>query len=289
MEKLAGIHHGAPPAAATPARPSRSAAARERVEVNTAAPAFGKRKAVLYATCFVNYNNPDIGTAARAVLAKNGVETEVVYPACCGMPKLEQGDIERGRRGGAQGVGGAAALDRQGLRRRRADAVLRADAEVRMAADPARGSRRRAAVAGDVRHRRIRRRHRQEGRSGAGPGAARRRRHRASRLPCPRAEHGPEGGRDAAADPRDAGRGDRALLRPWRHLGRAHREFRDGGEGRQAGRAGGAEGRHQLRRLRMPAGGRSPDAGDGNAAGDEKPKPVARRPSDRASRHAPTD
>ena len=31
--------------------------------------------------------------AARAVLAKNGVETEVVYPACCGMPQLEQGDL----------------------------------------------------------------------------------------------------------------------------------------------------------------------------------------------------
>jgi glycerol-3-phosphate dehydrogenase subunit C len=58
----------------------------------TDAPAAG-RKAVLYATCFVNYNNPDIGAAARAVLAHNGVETEVVYPECCGMPQLEQGDI----------------------------------------------------------------------------------------------------------------------------------------------------------------------------------------------------
>ena len=62
--------------------------------VNTAAPAHG-RKAVLYATCFVNYNNPGIGEAARAVLAKNGVETEVVYPSCCGMPQLERGEIEK--------------------------------------------------------------------------------------------------------------------------------------------------------------------------------------------------
>ena len=60
--------------------------------VNKDAPAYG-RKAVLYATCFANYNNPHIGDAARAVLAKNGVETEVVYPRCCGMPQLEQGDI----------------------------------------------------------------------------------------------------------------------------------------------------------------------------------------------------
>ena len=53
------------------------------------------RKAVLYATCFVNYNNPDIGAAAQAVLAKLGVATEVIYPTCCGMPQLEQGDIAR--------------------------------------------------------------------------------------------------------------------------------------------------------------------------------------------------
>ena len=51
------------------------------------------RKALLYATCFVNYNNPSIGEATRAVLARNGVETEVLYPRCCGMPQLEQGDL----------------------------------------------------------------------------------------------------------------------------------------------------------------------------------------------------
>jgi glycerol-3-phosphate dehydrogenase subunit C len=58
------------------------------------APAAG-RKAVLFATCFVNYNNPGIGEAARAVLARNGVETEVAYPQCCGMPHLEHADLAR--------------------------------------------------------------------------------------------------------------------------------------------------------------------------------------------------
>ncbi|QQR70027.1 MAG: glycerol-3-phosphate dehydrogenase [Alphaproteobacteria bacterium] len=61
--------------------------------VNAKAPAYGKRKAVVYATCFSNYNNPAIGMAALAVLAHCGVETEVVYPRCCGMPQLEQGDL----------------------------------------------------------------------------------------------------------------------------------------------------------------------------------------------------
>jgi len=58
------------------------------------APAHG-RKAVIYATCFGNYNAPEVGLAARAVLAKNGVETALVYPRCCGMPLLEQGRIDK--------------------------------------------------------------------------------------------------------------------------------------------------------------------------------------------------
>jgi glycerol-3-phosphate dehydrogenase subunit C len=61
--------------------------------VDQQAPANG-RKAVVYATCFVNYNDPQMGTDALEVLARNGVETEVLHPACCGMPKLEHGDIE---------------------------------------------------------------------------------------------------------------------------------------------------------------------------------------------------
>jgi glycerol-3-phosphate dehydrogenase subunit C len=62
--------------------------------VNDKAPAYG-RKAVLYATCYVNYSDPGVGLAARAVLARNGVETAVVYPRCCGMPLLEQGAIDK--------------------------------------------------------------------------------------------------------------------------------------------------------------------------------------------------
>ena len=91
MEAVSGIDRDA----ALPKFHGKSFAARARAgapEVNRDAPAFG-RKAVLYATCFVNFNNPGIGESARAVLARNGVETEVVYPRCCGMPKLEHGDL----------------------------------------------------------------------------------------------------------------------------------------------------------------------------------------------------
>ena len=93
MEKVAGVHRKA----ALPKFHGKTFQRRAKAEppvVNDGAPAHG-RKVALYATCFVNYNNPDIGMAARAVLAKNGVETEVVYPSCCGMPQLERGDLAR--------------------------------------------------------------------------------------------------------------------------------------------------------------------------------------------------
>jgi len=93
MEKVAGIDRNARlPQYHNPSLVRR--ARRNPLEVNRAAPATG-RKVALYATCFANYNAPAIGEAARAVLAHNGVESEVVYPRCCGMPQLEQGDIAR--------------------------------------------------------------------------------------------------------------------------------------------------------------------------------------------------
>ncbi|MDX2100968.1 MAG: heterodisulfide reductase-related iron-sulfur binding cluster [Alphaproteobacteria bacterium] len=94
LESVAGVHREA----ALPKFHGKTFAMRAKsdgITVNSAAPAAGKRKAVIYATCFVNYNNPSIGEAARRVLAHNGVETKVVYPSCCGMPQLEQGDVAR--------------------------------------------------------------------------------------------------------------------------------------------------------------------------------------------------
>ena len=60
---------------------------------NPEGPAFGKRKAAVYATCFVDYNAPQTAVDALKVLALQGVETQLVYPECCGMPQLEAGDI----------------------------------------------------------------------------------------------------------------------------------------------------------------------------------------------------
>jgi glycerol-3-phosphate dehydrogenase subunit C len=66
------------------------------ITVNEAAPAHAAhRKAAFFATCFVNYNKPATGLAARAVLNHIGVETKVSYPGCCGMPFLEQAELDR--------------------------------------------------------------------------------------------------------------------------------------------------------------------------------------------------
>jgi glycerol-3-phosphate dehydrogenase subunit C len=50
-------------------------------------------KVVLFPTCSVEWNRPDIGQAAVAVLEKNRVEVAVAYPQCCGMPLFDVGDV----------------------------------------------------------------------------------------------------------------------------------------------------------------------------------------------------
>ena len=60
---------------------------------NPEGPAKG-RKAVIYATCFSNYNDPQTAVDAMAVLALQGVETRMLHPVCCGMPQLEAGDLK---------------------------------------------------------------------------------------------------------------------------------------------------------------------------------------------------
>jgi glycerol-3-phosphate dehydrogenase subunit C len=91
MEAIAGIDAEAE----LPTFHSKTATDRLAVPIPPSAsgPALGKRKAVLYATCFVDYNAPDTAVAAAKVLARQGVEASLLYPECCGMPQLESGDL----------------------------------------------------------------------------------------------------------------------------------------------------------------------------------------------------
>ena len=52
-------------------------------------------KVAVYATCYINYNEPGIGQDLLKVLEHNEIPYTVVEKeACCGMPKLELGDLD---------------------------------------------------------------------------------------------------------------------------------------------------------------------------------------------------
>ena len=52
-------------------------------------------KVAIYATCYINYNEPGIGHDLLGILAHNEIPARLVEKeACCGMPKLELGDLE---------------------------------------------------------------------------------------------------------------------------------------------------------------------------------------------------
>jgi Fe-S oxidoreductase len=60
--------------------------------VKPAGPTRGK--VALFATCYCNVNTPDIGQDLIRVLEHNGIPVRLTAKeSCCGMPKLEQGDL----------------------------------------------------------------------------------------------------------------------------------------------------------------------------------------------------
>ncbi len=71
------------------------------LQINPLGKANGE-KAVLYATCYGNYNETQIGLLAAKILAHFGVQVDVQYPGCCGMPQLELGNIQRVADGGVR-------------------------------------------------------------------------------------------------------------------------------------------------------------------------------------------
>ncbi len=75
-------------------RKFRSSAAKAR----TTAVKDGKNtpgKVAIFSTCYVNYNEPGMGHDLLAILEHNEIPYVIVEKeACCGMPKLELGDLE---------------------------------------------------------------------------------------------------------------------------------------------------------------------------------------------------
>ena len=230
MEAVAGVHRDA----ALPKYHGKTFTARARAEppeVDRSAPAYG-RKAVIYATCFANYNSPDIGVDTRTVLARNGVETEVVYPRCCGMPQLEYGDIARVAEGARKtaaelrpwidkGYDVVSVVPSCSLMLKFEWPLIEPEDDNVEVVEPR-----------HLRRLGVRRRHPSQGGPRGRHEALAGRRQRAHRLPRPGAEHGTEGGGDAQASARDRGEGDRALLRARRLVGHHEGELRGRAEGR---------------------------------------------------------
>ena len=66
--------------------------------VSPSSPANGSAEVALFATCFVNYNDPAIGKDAVEMLERAGCSVDCPEQVCCGMPKLDGGDLEGARK-----------------------------------------------------------------------------------------------------------------------------------------------------------------------------------------------
>jgi Fe-S oxidoreductase len=72
-------------------------------------------KVAVFSTCYVNYNEPGMGHDLLAVLAHNEIPYVLVEKeACCGMPKLELGDLDSVRSLKEKNIPGMAKLAREG-------------------------------------------------------------------------------------------------------------------------------------------------------------------------------
>jgi len=95
LDKAAGIH----PDAVVPEYHSdtlRKRAKRRNIAAYVVKPTASTRGQVaLFATCYGNYNAPELGIDLIAVFEHNGIPVRIAErERCCGMPKLELGDLE---------------------------------------------------------------------------------------------------------------------------------------------------------------------------------------------------
>lgn len=96
LESTLGVHRHAP----VPTYHSKSARSRlhalQGASGDTAVPTATTRgRVVLYATCYGNRNRPEMDEDLAAVFAHNDIPVTLAEKeSCCGMPKLELGDLE---------------------------------------------------------------------------------------------------------------------------------------------------------------------------------------------------
>jgi Fe-S oxidoreductase len=94
LESTVGIHHAAPvPEFHSKTMKKRVKPLIKAIEPTPVGDTTGK--VALYATCYGNYNSPHIGEDFVRVFQHNDMHIDVVpKEKCCGMPKLELGDLD---------------------------------------------------------------------------------------------------------------------------------------------------------------------------------------------------
>lgn len=113
MQKVLGIHRSRklPPYAPAKFRSANKANAGFAARSGERTPG----KVALFATCYINYNEPGIGRDLLRVLEHNEIPVVMARKeACCGMPKLELGDLDSVQRLKEANVPGLARFARDG-------------------------------------------------------------------------------------------------------------------------------------------------------------------------------
>lgn len=94
LDKALGVHPDAKVPAYDP-KPLRKRDIGQSASVVAAPAGATKGKVAIFATCFGNYNEPDLAEDMVKVLRHNDIEVTLVdQEQCCGMPKFELGDLE---------------------------------------------------------------------------------------------------------------------------------------------------------------------------------------------------
>jgi len=113
MDSVLGVHKDRVLPEYDSAKFRRTARVNESFAVRDGAQTPGK--VAIYATCYINYNEPGIGHDLMKILAHNEIPAKLVAKeVCCGMPKLELGDLEAVARNKAINMPELAKLAREG-------------------------------------------------------------------------------------------------------------------------------------------------------------------------------
>ena len=95
LEKTLGVHPTAPVPKYHSDSGRKRVARGDQPGLEARATAETKGRVALFTTCYCNRNEPDIDDDLAAVLRHNGIPVSVIpQERCCGMPKLELGDLE---------------------------------------------------------------------------------------------------------------------------------------------------------------------------------------------------